>query len=45
VIYMLHGMGMSTGVDLDQLVSTSAWLAGQLGKETSSRVTRARTAR
>jgi len=44
VIYMLHGMGMSTGVDLDQLVATGAWLARQLGKETSSRVTRARTA-
>ncbi len=44
VIYMLHGMGMKTGVDLDRLVSTGAWLAGQLGKETASRVTRARTA-
>ncbi|MEO7066235.1 MAG: hydroxymethylglutaryl-CoA lyase [Rhodanobacter sp.] len=44
VAYMLHGMGMDTGVDLDQLVATGAWLAGQLHKETSSRVTRARTA-
>jgi hydroxymethylglutaryl-CoA lyase len=44
VIYMLHGMGMSTGVDLDRLVNTGAWLAGQLGKETASRVTRARMA-
>ena len=44
VIYMLHGMGMTTGVDLDQLIATGAWLAGQLGKETASRVTRARTA-
>ncbi|MET4678296.1 hydroxymethylglutaryl-CoA lyase [Luteibacter sp. ME-Dv--P-043b] len=44
VIYMLHGMGMTTGVDLDRLVDTGAWLAGQLGKETASRVTRARTA-
>jgi hydroxymethylglutaryl-CoA lyase len=44
VIYMLHGMGMTTGVDLDRLVETGAWLATQLGKETASRVTRARTA-
>ena len=44
VVYMLHGMGMTTGVDLDQLVATGAWLAAQLGKDTASRVTRARTA-
>lgn len=44
VIYMLHGMGMHTGVDLDLLVATGAWLSTQLHKETASRVTRARTA-
>jgi len=44
VAYMLHGMGMETGVDLDLLVATGAWLATQLQKETASRVTRARTA-
>jgi hydroxymethylglutaryl-CoA lyase len=44
VAYMLHGMGMTTGVDLDMLVATGAWLAAQLHKETASRVTRARTA-
>ncbi|MFA6231653.1 MAG: hydroxymethylglutaryl-CoA lyase [Rhodanobacter sp.] len=44
VVYMLHGMGMQTGVDLDLLVATGAWLAGQLHKETASRVTRAHTA-
>ena len=44
VVYMLHGMGMSTGIDLDLLVATGAWLAGQLHKDTASRVTRARTA-
>jgi len=44
VVYMLHGMGMTTGVDLDRLVQTGAWLAGQLGKETGSRVTKARAA-
>jgi hydroxymethylglutaryl-CoA lyase len=42
VVYMLHGMGMATGVDLDALVDTGRWLAALLGRETSSKVTRAR---
>ncbi|HEY4583164.1 MAG TPA: hydroxymethylglutaryl-CoA lyase, partial [Lysobacter sp.] len=44
VVYMLHGMGMSTGVDLDALVDTGRWLAALLGRDTSSKVTRARSA-
>jgi hydroxymethylglutaryl-CoA lyase len=44
VVYMLHGMGMTTGIDLDLLIATGAWLAAQLHKKTASRVTRARTA-
>ena len=44
VVYMLHGMGMHTGVDLDLLIATGAWLAAQLHRESASRVTRARTA-
>lgn len=44
VLYMLQGMGMDTGVDLDLLVATGAWLSAQLHKDTASRVTRARTA-
>ena len=44
VVYMLHGMGLDTGIDLDRLIDTGAWLAAQLGKPTASRVTRARTA-
>ena len=44
VVYMLHGIGMHTGIDLDKLVETGAWLAAQLHKETASRVTRARIA-
>ena len=42
VAYMLQGMGIETGVDLDKLVETGWWLAKHLGKPTSSRVTRAR---
>ena len=44
VVYMLHGLGMETGIDLDHLVATGLWLARQLQKETSSRVARARAA-
>jgi len=44
VVYMLHGMGLPTGVDLDLLIATGAWLSAQLHKDTASRVTRARTA-
>ena len=44
VVYMLEGLGMETGINLDLLVATGAWLAAQLGKPTASRVTRARTA-
>jgi len=43
VVYMLHGLGLHTGIDLDALIATGAWLATQLHKETASRVTRART--
>jgi hydroxymethylglutaryl-CoA lyase len=44
VVYMLHGIGMETGINLDLLVATGAWLAAQLNKPTASRVTKARTA-
>lgn len=42
VLYMLHGMGMSTGVDLDATIATGLWLAAQLGHATASKVARAR---
>lgn len=44
VVYMLHGMGVDTGIDLPRLIDTGAWLAHQLGKPTASSVTRARQA-
>lgn len=44
VVYMLHGMGIDTGVDLDALSDTGRWLATVLGRETGSKVTRARAA-
>ncbi|HVI59820.1 MAG TPA: hydroxymethylglutaryl-CoA lyase [Luteimonas sp.] len=44
VAYMLHGMDIATGIDLALLSDTGRWLAGLLGRESGSRVTRARTA-
>jgi hydroxymethylglutaryl-CoA lyase len=44
VIYMLHGMGLQTGVDLDALIATGQWLATQLGRGNGSRVGQARGA-
>lgn len=44
VVYMLEGMGIATGIDLDALIATGMWLSQQLGRATSSRVARARTA-
>lgn len=38
VVYMLHGMGIRTGIDLDALAATGRWLAAQLGRGTGSRV-------
>ncbi|WP_424189472.1 hydroxymethylglutaryl-CoA lyase [Actinokineospora sp. G85] len=41
LVWMLEGMGVETGVDLDKLADTSAWLAGRLGRPSPSRVVRA----
>jgi hydroxymethylglutaryl-CoA lyase len=41
LVWMLDGLGIRTGVDLDKLVETSAWLAGHLGRPSPSRVVRA----
>ncbi|WP_282270784.1 hydroxymethylglutaryl-CoA lyase [Stenotrophomonas sp. PS02298] len=43
VIYMLHGMGMRTGVDLPALAATGNWLAERLGRQTGSKTGRALT--
>ncbi len=42
VVYMLEGMGVRTGVSLDALVAAGALICGELGRETSSRVAKAR---
>ncbi len=42
LVYMLDGLGIHHGVDLEALVATSVWLEGYLGRRSGSRVVRAR---
>jgi hydroxymethylglutaryl-CoA lyase len=41
VVYMLHGLGIDTGVDLAALAETGRWLAALLGRDTGSKVGKA----
>ncbi len=41
LVWMLHGLGIETGVDLQQVVDTSVWLAGKMGRPSPSAVVRA----
>jgi hydroxymethylglutaryl-CoA lyase len=41
LVWMLRGLGIETGVDLERLVETSVWMAGQLGRPSPSAVVRA----
>jgi isopropylmalate/homocitrate/citramalate synthase len=41
LVYLLRGMGVDTGVNLDALIATSIWLGEQLGKELPGMVARA----
>jgi hydroxymethylglutaryl-CoA lyase len=41
VVYLMQGLGVSTGVDLDLLVETSDWISGVLGRKPASKVARA----
>lgn len=40
VVYMFHGMGIQTNLNLTQLIKTNAWLSQAMGKELSSKVAR-----
>ena len=42
VLYMLNGMGIQTGIDLDQLIVAGQRICTLLGRENGSRVARAR---
>jgi len=41
LVWMLRGLGIETGVDLQQVVDTSVWMAGHLGRPSPSAVVRA----
>ncbi len=41
VVYMLHGMGIETGIDLSALADAGHYISGQLGRQSASRVARA----
>jgi hydroxymethylglutaryl-CoA lyase len=41
VVWLMNGLGLDTGVDLDRLADTGAWISGVLGREPASRVARA----
>ncbi|MEP6483418.1 MAG: hydroxymethylglutaryl-CoA lyase [Rudaea sp.] len=41
VVYMLHGMGIATGIDLEKLVAAGRWLSAQLARENGSKVGKA----
>lgn len=41
LVWMLHGLGIETGVDLDRLTATSVWMADVLGRPSPSRTLRA----
>jgi hydroxymethylglutaryl-CoA lyase len=43
LVWMLHGLGVDTGVDLASLVAISTWMAGVLGRRSPSRVVTALT--
>ena len=41
VVFLLHGLGIDTGIDLDALVDTAAYISGVLGRKPVSRVANA----
>lgn len=43
VLYLLHGLGISTGVDLDRVVQAGQAIMLALGRQSASRVARARS--
>ena len=45
VVWLMHGLGIETGIDLGKLAKTSAWISAQLGREPNSKVARAFLAR
>nr|UII03307.1 3-hydroxy-3-isohexenylglutaryl-CoA/hydroxy- methylglutaryl-CoA lyase [Paraburkholderia sp.] len=45
VVYLMHGLGVTTGISLNLLVETSAWISSVLGRQSASKVARAMIAK
>ena len=45
VVYMLHGLGIGTGIDLDRVIDAGEFICAALGRPTNSRVGRAMLAK
>jgi hydroxymethylglutaryl-CoA lyase/(R)-citramalyl-CoA lyase len=43
LVYLLHGEGVETGIDLEALIGVAEWLAGRLGRDLPGQVYRAGT--
>jgi isopropylmalate/homocitrate/citramalate synthase len=43
LVYLLHGEGVETGIDLDALIGVAQWLEAQLGRQLEGQVYRAGT--
>jgi hydroxymethylglutaryl-CoA lyase len=41
VVYMLHGMGIETGIDLDKLIDAGQYISGYLGRKPNSNAAKA----
>jgi len=41
VVYMMHGLGIETGIDLDQLIDAGVFISDALGRKPNSLVSRA----
>ena len=45
VVYMLNGLGIETGVDLDQVFAAGRFICAELGREPASKVAQALAAK
>ncbi len=43
LVYLLHGEGVATGIDLDELITVAEWLETELGRQLPGQVYRAGT--
>jgi len=43
LVYLLHGQGVETGIDLEELLETARWLESRLGRELEGQVHKAGT--